>query len=264
MIQKLIKGQSSIFDNEVKMKKLNIVCVTSVILMSLFSSQLLSKVKGQSTAVGCVIVEIIGSYPKEIGPLEKEFDVRILCQYMTKKNKLKDHFYTIKTNSDGYFKIDNVPEGKYLLKAVETNVGRVARITFGSKFGRWGMSARKRYWGIMNGTMLDNVKNLLSDEFEMEAQKDIIDLGITYFQLQINEGTAGVGLQNISPDGQPPWQRLSINDRGSTLDLFLIYSGNFPELNNQSPGDNEFKYSKISPVAYYKQELDNREMQSEE
>ncbi len=215
-----------------------------------------AKPKGESTVVGAVIVEFTGTYPGMNGPITREMDVRILSFYLNKKGKEKEHTYTVRTDSLGYFKVDHVPTGKYLLKAMEASIGRASRITLASKLGRGQNLPSNRYWGMMNGSIMDNLRNMLSDNFQAEPQQGVIDLGITYIQIQANEQASGTGMRGISPDGQPPWQRMSVSDRASIIDLFMITFSTYPELKDQPLGENKRVYTRVAPTNYFNLKTD--------
>lgn len=229
-----------------KLVKLGILLLIFVLIGSIWA-----KPKGESTVVGAVIVEFTGTYPGMKGPVTREMDVRIISHYLNKKGKEKEHTYTTSTDSLGYFKLENVPPGKYLVKAMEVSIGRASRITLSSKYSRGQNMPSSRYWGMMSGSILDNLRNMLADHFTAESQEGVIDLGITYIQIQANEQASGTGMRGISPDGQPPWQRMSVSDRASIIDLFMITFSTYPELNEQPLGETRRVYTRLSPAAYF-------------
>ncbi len=228
----------------------------AILFLIVIPGLLWAKPKGESTLVGAVLLEFTGSYPGMQGPLTGELQVRVVSQYLNKKGKEKEYTYTIRSDSLGYFKIENVPAGQYLLKAMEVNIGRASRITVASKYGRGQQLASSRYWGMMNGSIMDNLRDMLSDHFQAEPQQGVIDLGITYIQIQANEQASGTGMRRLSPDGQPPWQRMSVSDRASIIDLFMLSFANFPELTERPLGEKKHVYTRPAPSAYFNLQVD--------
>ena len=223
----------------------------SMLLLLFLSIPVLSRPKGESTVVGCLVVDLTGSYPKRPGPVYRPQNIRIACQYSNKKGRLKEYSFNTKTDTAGYFKLENVPPGKYVLKAVDFRFERASNITLASKFGRTSLGDDGRYWGMMNGMMMDNLKYLLSDHFDVESGNGVIDLGITYILIKANVSSNDAGMGKISPDGRPPWQRINFRDRGSTIDLYLLQAVNLPEMVNMKLGEQRRLYNKPSPAAYY-------------
>jgi hypothetical protein len=217
----------------------------------LAAASLFAKPKGESTVVGCLIVEVIGSYLREEGAVTHKHDVRIDCEYLNKNGKARQYSFMTKTDEAGYFKLEKVPDGRYVLKAAEFNFARGGRITLASKFGRADLSERTRYWGILTGMMMDNAIALQQDQIEVEPRQGIIDLGITYLQIKADEQATGAGMPQTSPDGRPPWQRITLTKRNSMIDLFIINSSIHPALDNQPLGVNETIYRKRAPVDYF-------------
>lgn len=220
-------------------------------LIVALSATCFAKPKGESTVVGCLIVEVVGSYPKQPGPVFREFDVRIECQYLDDKGKSKNYGYMTKTNADGYFKLDNVPAGQYVLKAVEFTFERTGRLTLASKFGRSDVGSEARYWGMLPGMIMDNAMELQYDKIEAESREGVIDLGITYIQINANEQTTEAGLPLSSPDGKAPWQRISLRERGSVIDMYMVTSSTHAALTETPLGQERRLYTKLSPAAYF-------------
>ena len=213
-----------------------------------------AKPQGESTVVGGFIIEMNGSYPEEEGPILRRQQVRISCQYLNKKGKTKETFFMATSDSLGYFKIENVPAGRYMLKAIECTFGRGGRITLASKFGHSPFGDQQRYWGMMNGMIMDNVGDLLSDQFEGSMQNGIIDLGITFIEIKavLNPGESSIG--RLSPDGKPPWQRISYRDRGQSVDLHMMSWTHFDSFEGAALGTQNRNYTRESPVEYFASE----------
>ena len=224
------------------------------LLIIALTATLVAKPKGDSIVVGCLIVEVIGSYPEQEGPVYREHDIRIDCEYLNKRGKTKQYSYMTKTDENGYFKVEKVPTGEYVLKAVEFTFERTGRITLASKFGRAAFSDDARYWGMMTGMMMDNATDMQKDQIEVESLEGIIDLGITCMRIEANEQATDTGMPYISPDGRPPWQRISVKERGSTIDLNLIGSSTHKELDERALRPDGMIYTKLTPAAYFELE----------
>lgn len=226
----------------------------SIIFIIIFSTSLFAKPKGESTVVGCLIVEVAGTYLKEPGPVYNKHDIRIDCEYVNKKGKTKQFSYMTRVDENGYFRLKKVPAGEYVLKAVEFTFERTGRITLASKFGRADYSDQARYWGMLPGMMMDNAVFLQKDQIEVDSREGIIDLGIQYILIEANEQATDSGLPQISPDGRPPWQQITVMDRSSIIGIRIVNSTTFEKLEEKKLGPNNVVYSKVSPTAYF--ELD--------
>ncbi|MBN1560292.1 hypothetical protein JW998_08580 [candidate division KSB1 bacterium] len=217
----------------------------------LAAASLSARPKGESTVVGCLIVDVIGSYLKEEGPVCQEYDVRIDCKYLNKNGKARQYSFMTKTDEAGYFKLEKVPGGKYVLKAAEFVFARGGRITLASRFGRADLSGQSRYWGMLTGMMMDNAVDLQNDQIEVEPRQGLIDLGITYIQIKADEQATGAGMPRTSPDGRPPWRRITLTDRNTMIDLFIISSSVHSTLADQPLGAETTVYSKRAPAVYF-------------
>jgi hypothetical protein len=170
---------------------------------------------------------------------------------VNKKGKTKHYSYMTKTDENGYFKLDKVPAGEYVLKAVEFTFERSGRITLASKFGRANFTDDARYWGMMTGMMMDNAKDMQKDQIEVESREGIIDLGITCIQIDAAEHATSTTMPHISPDGRPPWQRITVKERGATIDLNLLSSATYKSLDGRALRPEGALYTKPSPAAYF-------------
>ena len=67
-------------------------------LTLLFSlcTDVLCKPKGESTVVGCLQVEMSGSYPKNPGPVSRVQEIRVAAKYLDKKGREKETFFNAK------------------------------------------------------------------------------------------------------------------------------------------------------------------------
>ena len=208
-------------------------------LLFSFCTDALCKPKGESTVVGCLQVEMSGSYPKNPGPVSRVQEIRVACKYLDK------------TDTAGYFKLENVPAGKYVLKAVDFCFERASRITLASKFGRNSFGDNGRYWGMMNGMLMDNIRHILSDHIDSVPAKGVIDLGIALIQIRADISAADAGMGKSSPDGKPPWLRVNMADRGSMIDLFIMQDAVFTEMIDLKIASSGVVYNKLSPPNYY-------------
>lgn len=81
--------------------------------------------------------------------------------------------YRLKTDENGYFAVQNVLPGAYVLKGIEVDIGYANRRLISS---RW---EGKRQLFINEGLMVDfNVRY-----WSEEVDKKVIDMGIHYFKL---------------------------------------------------------------------------------
>ena len=224
-------------------------CLGAVLLLHL-ATAVTAKPKGESTVVGCLLVELSGSYPKNPGPVYREQEVRIACVYLDKKGRNKETSFHVKTDAAGYFKLEKAPAGIYVLKAVNFVFERASRITLASKFGRNAIGDNGRYWGMMNGMMMDNAGDMLYDKIEGDVREGVIDLGITFIRIKANISASESGMGKSSPDGKPPWLRINMMDRGSNIALFLIRSAHFSDMQNINVEGGRV-YNKPAPAAYF-------------
>ena len=91
---------------------------------------------GTSTIVGGVLVDLYGSYWIYDAPLRGGLPIRVAVEY-EKNAKTEMYAFELETDAQGYFKIENAPEGKYILKAIEMHIGQSTHITAASEYGRW-------------------------------------------------------------------------------------------------------------------------------
>lgn len=216
-----------------------------------FSTSLFAKPKGESTVVGCLIVEVAGSYSKEPGPVYNKHDIRIDCEYLHKNGKTKLYSFMTRVDENGYFQLKKVPAGEYVLKAVEFTFERTGRLTLASKFGRADLSDQTRYWGLLAGMMMNNAVHLQKDQIEVENRDGIIDLGIQYILIEANEQATEAALPQTSPDGRPPWSQITMMDRSSLIGVRIVNSTTFEKLEEKKLGPNDIIYNKVSPRDYF-------------
>lgn len=215
-----------------------------------------SQLTGQSTVVGGVVVELSGSYP--LGNNELIFNnlpLRISCQYIDDAGKERLYTYDTATDVNGYFRLNNVPEGRYILKAVELHLGRGAYLTAASEWGRWQKGDQYRYWGLLNGKMYQNQRYLIETNFEVALQSDVVDLGIRTLVIQANEVMGAASLRNnYSPNGTPPWVRMSLRDGSSIIYLNVLNDKHYTHLDGETIGQTQTPVTMTAPAQYFELE----------
>jgi hypothetical protein len=196
--------------------------VIVAILTSFALSWAQSALTGECTIVGGVLVDLFGSYWIYREPQRGDLPVRIAVEYIIEEEKPKMYSYKLVTDENGYFKIENAPAGKYVLKAIELNVGQGTHITAASKYGQWAKGEQYRYWGLISGMMYHNERYLIETIFENKAESGVIDMGITHLSIKIDERLGGSAFTNYSPNGMPPWIRMSLIQGSDKLADFTM------------------------------------------
>ncbi len=181
-----------------------------IVMMSALALPAKEPPAGTSTVVGGVLVDLYGSFWMYPEPLRSDLPIRVVVEFEAENGKTRMYTYQLRTDSQGYFKIDNAPVGKYILKAIECPIGQSSHITAASEYGRWAKGDVYRYWGLLSGLMYRNERELVETHFEGEPQSGIIDLGITFLAIKIDERLGGTGMRPYSPNSTPPWQRMSL------------------------------------------------------
>ncbi|MBN1560427.1 hypothetical protein JW998_09265 [candidate division KSB1 bacterium] len=177
---------------------------------------------GESTVVGGVLIDLFGSYWFYRQPVQSDLPIRVAVEYFTADAKPKMYTYKLKTDANGYFKIENAPAGSYILKAIELNVGQSTNITVASKYGQWAKGTQYRYWGVLSGMMYRNERHLIETIFENKSDSGLIDMGITHLSIKIDERLGGSAFKNYSPNGMPPWIRMSLIQGAGRLADFTV------------------------------------------
>ncbi|MBN1465628.1 hypothetical protein JXA02_07710, partial [candidate division KSB1 bacterium] len=178
---------------------------------------------GTSTIVGGVLIDLYGSYWFYRQPVQGDLPIRVAVEYLDKDDKPEMHTFKLKTDAKGYFRIEDAPAGKYILKAIELNVGQATHITAASKYGQWAKGKQYRYWGVLSGMMYRNERHLIETIFENETKDGLIDMGITHLSIKIDERLGGSAFVDYSPNGMPPWIRMSlIQGAGRVADFTMV------------------------------------------
>jgi hypothetical protein len=184
-------------------------------------------------------------------PYKSNLPIRVAVEYQNENGKEKLYTFKIQTDENGYFKIENAPAGKYVLKAIELNVGQSVHVTAASEYGRWQKGEPYRYWGLMSGMMYRNERDLIENWFEMEAESGLIDLGITYLKIRAEERLGGTQMKNYSPNGTPPWKRLSLNQGYRNADFAVVEEEAYEQISDLQMQEADGVINMQSPKSYF-------------
>jgi len=126
---------------------------------------------GKSIVVGAVLVENIGI--DDLYESKSENINVIVVGKSTEEGETEIKGYRVKTDKNGYFAIQNVEPGAYVLKGIEVDIGYANRRLITS---RW---EGERQVFINEDVMVDfNVR-----QWPEELDEKVIDMGIHYFKL---------------------------------------------------------------------------------
>ncbi|MBN1482157.1 hypothetical protein EH223_07865 [candidate division KSB1 bacterium] len=209
------------------------------------------KPAGESTVVGGIVIELYGSYWIYNEPVQSDLPIRVAVEYVDEKDKRRMYAYRIRTDENGYFKIENAPAGKYIFKAVEFTIGQSVHITAASEYGRWQKGETYRFWGMMSGMMYHNERDLIETQFENDPQSGRIDLGITYLKIKADERLGGTPLKNYSPNGTAPWIRLSLHQGYKIADLSMVEYKTFSEIIGLKMEDTDLTINMPAASVYF-------------
>jgi len=210
---------------------------------------------GKSTVVGAVVIDLNGSLYIQYEPLRSNLPIRVAVEFQTPKGKTTMYSYKIQTDENGYYRIENAPAGKYILKAIEMNIGQSTHITAASKFGQWAKGKQYRYWGVLSGQMYRNERYLIETIFENEAKSDVIDMGITLLTINANERLGGTPFKNYSPNSEPPWIRLSMIQGNNRLaDISVVDYDTRMELQDVKLQEKDVTLTMTAPSLYFELE----------
>jgi hypothetical protein len=126
---------------------------------------------GKSLLVGAILVENNG--------LEDVYEAKtsnILVVIVGKSQineKITVKSYRVKTNPDGYYVVQNVPPGSYVIKGIEVDLGYETHMLISS---RWEGMTQVYY---PENLMIDNTVR----EWPPASNKRIIDMQIRYFRI---------------------------------------------------------------------------------
>lgn len=197
--------------------------------------------QGNSTVVGAIAVDLTHStaYPETV--CRDKVNIRVACRY-AQNGKERTHYFDITTDSLGYFMIPNAPAGRYILKAIECSVGQGLHFTVASEYGALREGKRHRYWGVLGGFMDANWGDIMEVHFEKPPHDDIIDLGIKIIYMDAQRRLGGTNMTKRSPNGDAPWQQMTLFDSGYRVDLRV-------GVDTEDGSQNLFKKT---PVEYFK------------
>jgi len=125
---------------------------------------------GKSLLVGAILVENVG--------LEDVYEARtanimvVIVGRSEENGKEVTQGYRVKTNADGYYMIQNVPQGSYVIKGIEVDLGYETRMLVSS---RWEGNTQFYY---PENLMIDNTVRV----WPPPSDQRVIDLQIRYFK----------------------------------------------------------------------------------
>ncbi len=126
---------------------------------------------GKSLLVGAILVENVG--------LEDVYEARtvnimvVIVGRSEENGKEVTQGYRVKTNADGYYMIQNVPQGSYVIKGIEVDLGYETRMLVSS---RWEGNTQFYY---PENLMIDNTVRV----WPPPSDQRVIDLQIRYFRI---------------------------------------------------------------------------------
>jgi hypothetical protein len=126
---------------------------------------------GKSLLVGAILVENVGL---EDVYESKTANITVVIVGRSEKNgKEVTQGYRIKTNADGYYMIQNVPPGAYVIKGIEVDLGYETHMIISS---RWEGNIQHYY---PENLMIDNTVRV----WPPPSDQRVIDLQIRYFRI---------------------------------------------------------------------------------
>lgn len=168
--------------------------------------------EGQSAVVGAILVENDG-FENYYRPIMSDIYV-LLAAKSTVDGEEQTEGYRVQTNDDGYFILQNVPPGAYVVKGIEfyVGVGQTMRVT-----AEW--EAGRKYYRLSNEEL-----NYFVREWPEEEDSKVIDLGINYFLLDRAPRIANFNTFNALND-----QELYLDQSYSMPNPVQYFGENFPE-----------------------------------
>jgi hypothetical protein len=130
---------------------------------------------GKSLLVGAILVENDG--------LEDLYEAKtaniavVIVGKSEENRKESTKGYRVKTNADGYYMIQNVPPGAYVIKGIEVDLGYETRMIISS---RWEGNTQYYYPGEM---MIDHNVRV----WPQSSDQRIINLQIRYFKIDASQ-----------------------------------------------------------------------------
>lgn len=150
----------------------------AILLVSCTASQKFTAEKpqpGKSVLVGAILVENDG--------LEDVYEAKtanisvVIIGKSETNGKEVTKGYRAKTNADGYYMIQNVPPGAYVVKGIEVDLGYETRMIISS---RWEGNTQYYYPGDM---MIDHTVRV----WPPASNQRVIDLQIGYFRIDVSQ-----------------------------------------------------------------------------
>lgn len=126
--------------------------------------------EGKSILVGAVLVENDG-----VEDVYEAKTAKIVVVIVGKSVQDETEGYRIKTDDNGYYLIQNVPAGSYVIKGIEVDIAYGTRMMISS---RWDGNTQI-YYPI--NTMIDNTVRAWPDP----SEEKIINMGISYYKIDL-------------------------------------------------------------------------------
>jgi hypothetical protein len=130
---------------------------------------------GNTLVVGAVLVENNGI--DDVYEATKSKIIAIVVGKHMKNGEEVIEGYRLQTDENGYFYLPNVPQGAYVLKGIEVNVGYSGPMLISS---RWD---GPRQIFIPGGQMI----NYVVRNWPEKIKKPILDMGITYIMVDLSQ-----------------------------------------------------------------------------
>jgi len=167
---------------------------------------------GKSLLVGAILVENVG--------LEDVYEAKtakinvVIIGKSTENGREVTQAYRVKTNADGYYMIQNVPPGAYVIKGIEVDLGYETRMIISS---RW-EGNRQQYYPV--SLMIDNTVRY----WPQASDKRVIDMRIRYFRIDAAKRIVYDDVKSLSN------AQLALEDKRYTMpDPEDYFSEKFPD-----------------------------------
>ena len=228
--------------------RLNIIGLLSIVALSLYAQP---RSDETATVVGAVIIDLVGSYEKYERPVTTDLLVRVAGQFFDRRKQGPVQPIKVITDRNGYWKIDNVPAGNFLLKGIEVNIGNSVHITLISHYDKQSQQNRRRYWGMVHGMMYRHERYLIENQLEGPRSTGMVDLGIQYIKIRVDLERSQPFFE-FSPDGLPPWRRMSMKAGHEIISLEIIEHKRFREIDRMPMGNSRVQITKVPPQEYFR------------
>ncbi|MCF7805461.1 MAG: carboxypeptidase-like regulatory domain-containing protein [Candidatus Marinimicrobia bacterium] len=191
------------------------VIMGGILLLSCAPSQKFSAEApqpGKSLLVGAILVENVG--------LEDVYEAKtanikvVIIGKSAENGREVTQAYHVKTNADGYYMIQNVPPGAYVLKGIEVDLGYETRMIISS---RWEGNTQQYYPVSL---MIDNIVR----EWPPASDQRVIDMRIRYFRIDAAKRIMYDDIESLSN------AKLAITDKRYTMpDPEAYFREKFPD-----------------------------------